>query len=251
MFLYDHCHCHKIITTEQAAGKKGVWGCTEQLFINKSILSELRNKKRNLITIWLDYKKAFDSLPHEWLIKLLHLVKLLEDLIRAIEHLTSEWRTVLHLEGKEEVIVSDITYFVKGMFQGDSLSVLLFILSVKPLSVLLHKLQGYACGKHKNYNVTHNFFVDDLKLYASSINTAKKQLDLVTAFSKDTGITFGDDKCAYQQIQNGKLLQYTKNLEINQLSIKPMKEGDTYKYLGKGILSPNKKDKESRIIIVQ
>ena len=23
-FLYDHCHCHKIITTEQAAGKKGV-----------------------------------------------------------------------------------------------------------------------------------------------------------------------------------------------------------------------------------
>ena len=80
-------------------------------------------------------------------------------------------------------------------------------------------------------------------------------------------MTFGDDKCAYQQIQNGKLLQYTKNLEINQLSIKPMKEGDTYKYLGidenisyirpinkqnyKGILSPNKKDMEFSIIIIQ
>ena len=46
-------------------------------------------------------------------------------------------------------------------------------------------------------------------------------------------MTFGDDKCAYQQIQNGKLLQHTKkNLDINQLSIKPMKEGVTYKYLG-------------------
>ena len=89
---------------------------------------------------------------------------------------------------------------MKGIFQGDSLSVLLFFLSVNSLSFLLHKLQGYACGKHKNYNVTHNFFVDDLKLYASSINTAKKQLDLVTEFSKDTGMTFGDDKCAYQQI---------------------------------------------------
>ena len=158
-------------------------------------------------------------------------------------------------------------YFLKGIFQGDSLSTLLFILSVNPLSFLFHKIQGYACGKHKNNNVTHNFFADDLKLYASSINTAKKQLDLVTAFSKDTGMTFGDDKCAYQQTQKGKLLQCTKNLDINQLSIKAMKEGDTYKYLGidentsyigpinkenyKGILSLNKKDMEFRIIIVQ
>ena len=111
-------------------------------------------------------------------------------MIRAIKHLTSHWRTVLHLEAKEEVIVSDITYFVKGIFQGDSLSILLFILSVNPLSFKRHKLQGHACGKHKNYNVTHYFFVDDLKLYGSIVNTAKKQLDLVTAFSKDTGMTF-------------------------------------------------------------
>ena len=91
------------------------------------------------------------------------------------------------------MIESDIIYFSKGVFQGDILSVLLFILSVNPQSFLLHKLQGYACGKYENYNVTYNFFVDDLKLYTSSINTAKKQLDLVTAFSKDTGMTFGDD----------------------------------------------------------
>ena len=168
------------------------------------MMSEVRNKKRNLVTIWLDYKKAFDSVPHEWLMKSLHLAKLPEDLIRATENLTSQWCTVLHLKWEEEVIVSDIIYFSKGIFQGDCLSVLLFILSVNPLSFLLHKLKGYVCGKHKNYNVTHNVFVDDIKLYASSIKTAKKQLDLVTAFSKDTGMTFGDDKCAYQQIQTGK-----------------------------------------------
>ena len=84
-FLYDHYHCHKIITTEQAAGKKRAWECTEQLLINKSIMSGVRNKKRNLTIIWLDYKKVFDSVPHEWLIKSLHLAKLPEDLIRAIE----------------------------------------------------------------------------------------------------------------------------------------------------------------------
>ena len=41
-----------------------------------------------------------------------------------------------------------------------------------------------------------------ITLYAISIKTAKKQLDLVAAFSKDTKMTFRDDKCAYQQIEN-------------------------------------------------
>ena len=94
----------------------------------------------------------------------------------------------------------------------DSCSILLFILSMDPLSFLLHKRQGYTFGKHKNYNNTHNFFVDDLKLYVSSKTSAKKQLDLVTAFWKNTGMTFQDDKYAFQQMQNGKLLQCTNNL---------------------------------------
>ena len=85
---------------------------------------------------------------------------------------------------KEAVIVSDIIYFVNGIFQGDSLSILLFRLLINPLPVLFYKLQGYAYGKHKNYSVTHNFFVDDLKSYVSSTNNNKKQLDLRQRFPK-------------------------------------------------------------------
>ena len=43
-------------------------------------------------------------------------------------------------------------------------------------------------------------------MYVSSTNTVKKELNLVAEFSKHTGITFGDDKCAFQQMQNGKRL---------------------------------------------
>ena len=46
------------------------------------------------MTIWLDHEKSFDVVPHELFIKSLHLPKITEDLIRAIEHLTSLWSTI-------------------------------------------------------------------------------------------------------------------------------------------------------------
>ena len=121
---------------------------------------------------------------------------------------------------------------MKGIFQGDSLSVILFILTVNPLPFLLRNLKCYQYGTEKNSNVTHNFFVDELKLYAKNISTTKKLLDLITTFPKDTSMTFGEDKCAYQQIENGKLINNTKELQINDLKIKLIPEGDSYKYLG-------------------
>ena len=43
---------------------------------------------------------------------------------------------------------------------------------------------------------------------------------------------FGEDKCAYLQIEKGKIMQNLKPISINGLTIKPIEEGDNYKYLG-------------------
>ena len=59
----------------------------------------------------------------------------------------------------------------------------------------------------------------------------KKLFDLITAFSKDTGMTFGEDKYVYQQIEKVKLINNTKELQINDLSIKQIPEMNSYKYL--------------------
>ena len=67
LFTQDHCESNEIVTDEQAGGKKGVWGCAEQLLINKIVLKEVKKQRRNLITVWLDYAKAFDSVSHSWL----------------------------------------------------------------------------------------------------------------------------------------------------------------------------------------
>ena len=43
---------------------EGLYGCNDQLLINKSILEDFEGKRMTLSTVWIDYRKAFDSVPH-------------------------------------------------------------------------------------------------------------------------------------------------------------------------------------------
>ena len=119
---------------------------------------------------------------------------------------------------------------MEDIFDGDSLSLLLFMLTAYLLTFFLRNLKDYQYETESNNNVTHNFFVGDFKLYANNINTTKQLLDLIVKFSKDTGMTFGEEY-AYQQIGKGKLINDTKELQINDLKIKPIQEGNSHKYL--------------------
>ena len=147
LFLTDHVQSNNIITPEQAGGKRIVWGTTEQPLVNKNIMKEVKSLRRSLTTVWLDYKKAFDSVPHSWLIYALKLAKVPLEIINAISNLTNCWYTILNLEGKNESLMSEVIRFLKGIFQGDSLSVLLFVLALNPLSFMLKKEKGYLLGK--------------------------------------------------------------------------------------------------------
>ena len=141
--------------------------------------------RRNLVTVWLDYKKAFDSIPHDWLLEALRLAKIPQHLTIAIKNLTESWYTILNLNGTSKTIVSDLIKILTGIYQGDSLSVILFVLGLNPLSHLLRSQKGYAYGKDRKHQHTHNFFVDDLKLYGTNMSIISKQLEIVARFSKD------------------------------------------------------------------
>ena len=156
------------------------------MLINKTATEECKNYRRNLICIWLDYKKAFDSVPHDWIIKALHLAKVPENVINAIEQLMNVWATRVSLKTENGQIETEFIEFLSGILQGDQLSLILFILSAKPLSFLLSKSDGYMMGSpnKRTAKLTHLFFVDDLNMYSENMNQAKQQLDIVTPFSK-------------------------------------------------------------------
>ena len=51
--------------------------------MNKTILEDVTENHRFLITVWLDYQKAFDSVQRKWLIKALELAKIPEKIMTA------------------------------------------------------------------------------------------------------------------------------------------------------------------------
>ena len=93
---------------------------------------------------------------------------------------------------------------------------------------------GYYVGKGRKSNnlVSHSFFVDDLKLFASNEKQLNSLLETVATFSRDIGMSFGLDKCAKLTITKGKRSS-TENVQLSTGDlIKELENEATYKYLG-------------------
>ena len=109
---------------------------------------------------------------HIWLIKPLELAKVPTILINAITRLTRTWSTNAYLPTNTGNIESGTIEYKRGILQGDTLSVILFILQVKPASFLLENVDGHKLGKlEPKENLNHLLFVDDLKLYQDIIRS--------------------------------------------------------------------------------
>ena len=117
----------------------------------------------------------------------------------------------------------------KGIFQRDSLSPVLFVLSMIPLSLILRKVNiCYEWGK-KEYKWNHLLFIDDLKLFSKSESQIETLVGTVPVFSTDTGIEFGLKKCGVLAIKRGKIVKCNGILLPNGDVMKEVdKEGYTY-----------------------
>ena len=72
---YSHLEQNDLFPLEQKECRSGLYGRKDQIMINKMILENCKKRKRNLSCAWIDYKKAFDSVPHKWILRSLKLFK--------------------------------------------------------------------------------------------------------------------------------------------------------------------------------
>ena len=128
-------------------------------------------------------------IPHLWILESLGLVQVSENIVEFIRKSMKNWITNLTSCG-EYLVNIDIR---RGIFQGDSLSPLLFVLCMIPLTQTLRKLKsGYTLKNEETLN--HIFFMDDLKIFAKSDSAVDGLVSTVQILSNDIGMEFGIKK---------------------------------------------------------
>ncbi len=163
MQLMHQVEAKEDLPEEQKALRKGRRGCLDALTIDAATTAEAAMNQRDLSIGWVDYQKAFDLVPHAWIVKVLKAVRAPSEVRKAVERLMPDWKTNLAKEGTKMIPVQ----LKRGFFQGDSLSPLLFCLCVAPLSHELRKGEGFK-SKYQQKAVTNLMFMDDLKVSPSS-----------------------------------------------------------------------------------
>jgi len=132
------------------------------------VCEDFKKRRTNLAVAWVDFKKAFDSVPHPWLLEVLQMYKFSPALIHFLSVSMMLWNTNLTIGGN---FMANI-HIKCGIFQGDCLSPLLFCIALNPLSELI-KDTSYGYKLKCNLLVQHLLYMDDLKLYAKN----EKEID--------------------------------------------------------------------------
>ena len=92
----------------------------------------------------IDNKKAYDMVPQSWTINCLKMYKISDEVMNFIEKTVKIWAVKLMAGGKSLAE----TKIQSGIFQGDALSQLLFIIAMIPLYHILRKCTaGYKLSK--------------------------------------------------------------------------------------------------------
>ena len=132
--IYAHLDQEKLLLEEQKGCRIGSRGSNDLLYIDRAVIKEVKSRNKNLAMAWIDYKKAY-MVPHSWIIECLYLFGVAENIKSLLVNNMEKWKVILS-SGNSGLGVAEIK---QGIFQGDSLSPLVFVLALIPLSLILRK----------------------------------------------------------------------------------------------------------------
>ncbi|KAL6120342.1 hypothetical protein NUSPORA_02941 [Nucleospora cyclopteri] len=106
--------------------------------VKKQALLNLALNKEHVIkfkTAWIDVKKLYDSIDHGYLLQCINKLNFLKWITQFLESIVSKW--IIDIRVNKKIFLKKRV--ARRILQGDSLSPLLFVLCMDPLS---RKLNG-------------------------------------------------------------------------------------------------------------
>ncbi len=200
--LTDFCFTHNIFSEAQHGFMRGRSTCSQLLEAKYDWCVGLDNNAvYDVVTI--DFRKAFDVIPHDRLISKLADVGICGQTVRWVAAFLSNRQQRVNVNGA----YSTSSSVSSGVIQGSVLGPVLFTLYINDLPV--------HCP-----NCTVKLFADDVKAYKciSTPNdrlTLQSSLDLICQWAEVNKLGLSVEKCCYLQVGYSNLvLTYRLNSEI-------------------------------------
>ena len=225
--LYEHLEQANILPWEQKGCRKGSQGTKDQLIIDKMIVKNCKKRLTSLAVAWMNYRKAYDMVPHSWIEKCMNMFGVAVNVRSFISESMKHWNTELNA-GQSRLGNVKIK---RGIFQGDSLSPLLFVMIMIPLILMLRKTNIFFEVRKKGKRINHLLFMDDLKLFAKNVDQIDSLVNTIRIFSEDIKMEFGLSKYGVLIMKRGKVVESDGLCMPDGTMMRNIEEGG-YKYLG-------------------
>ena len=204
LHLKRHLERYKLMQIDQRGAKTACSGTTDNLLLDDTIIRDAIIHNRNLSCAWLDVRKAFDSLSHGYLKRIIELHMVPTNLMKALISVMENWYVKIEVPTTEGVVLLRLITFSNGELQGDSLGPQLYTLAKNPISWNIRQRDGYVLSSPIKEKITHSLFVDDLKKYDKSLQTLKHNLENIKKMMEDAGLQWNEKKCKCVHLKRGK-----------------------------------------------
>ena len=104
--MREHTAANEIWEEGQLGPVEGVLDTVDQLIIGRCIMEEVKQHHRNLAVVFYDYKKVYNKVHHDWMIRVYEWIGIPRGVIKLIKELMRKWKTRLEIWSDGEKMTS-------------------------------------------------------------------------------------------------------------------------------------------------
>ena len=191
------------LIVEEQAGFRREYSTVDNMFILKGIIERYLNRKKKLYTIFVDFKKAFDTVDRKALRKILEMYGMNGRMLHLLKGMySSVWYCV-----KCNGICTDMFECNRGLKQGCKSSPIIFSLLISYVAKMVIRYGKHGVQLMPDFVTIYLLmFADDVVLISDTPVGLQNQLDVLVRELHKIGLSVNAAKTKVVVFRNGGIL---------------------------------------------